>query len=402
MRIYLSILFTTLKETLRSKYKWMILLFILWEYRVSFMSDAGVGIAKMLQVVTVFGIFYLIYRYRYEGFSWNVRRTNAPVLTFTMLYVLALASILWAYLPSFAFFLALQNLMLIFLFLWFFNLFDTFEEVESAFLIFSSVLLIFIGVTIRMVVSPSLLVHHLSGASAAAMVFCYTAAELLSKNQYNYLNRKILLWGGCLLSLLVLVTHTSSGANASAVFGVCIALLFSGYILWAAILGVIAFYLFISQDSIEDYILLIMPGKDEVVLNNVTGRKILWEQILKIASMKPFIGWGFACAERVITDKGFVAADSHNTYIGIYGGLGYVGCVFLGVHLITQCFYLIVRRMRPGHLGLLSATGCAMMNGYSYGFLSGKASTITVMYIALVCLTFAYSRVSYDEQPIEP
>jgi O-antigen ligase len=401
MKNYLNILFKALKDSLNNEFKWFVILFVLWEYRVSFMSDTGVGVAKILQVVTVFGLIYLIYRYRYDGFCWNVGRTNAPILTCTMLYVIALASTLWAYMPSFAFFLALQNLMLIFLFLWFLNLFDTFEGVESAFLIFSSLLLIFIGVTIRIVETPSLFVHHLSGASAAALLFCYTVGELLSINKYTYANRKMLLIGGCVLSLFILITHTSSGANASAIFGFAVALLFSGNIIWALILMIIAGYLFFNQDRLEESILMIMPGKNKQTLENVMGRKRLWDLIIKIASQKPLMGWGFASAERVITDKGFNAVDSHNNFIGIYGGLGYVGCIFMGVHLVSQLFYSVSRRMHPGYLGILSATCCAIVNGYTYGFLSGKASSITVMYISLVCLSFAYSIVNYDDQGIE-
>ena len=53
---------------------------------------------------------------------------------------------------------------------------------------------------------------------------------------------------------------------------------------------------------------------------------------------------------------------------------------------------MVKYRMKAGYIGLISAFACAMLNGYSYGFLSGKACSITIIYMSLIVLTFFYSK----------
>ena len=40
----------------KTKYKWMLIFFILWVYRVSCMPADGGGIAKGIQIATTFGL----------------------------------------------------------------------------------------------------------------------------------------------------------------------------------------------------------------------------------------------------------------------------------------------------------------------------------------------------------
>ena len=91
-----------------------------------------------------------------------------------------------------------------------------------------------------------------------------------------------------------------------------------------------------------------------------------------------------------------MASDAHNNYLGIYGSLGIIGCAFLGLQFLSTMLYSFKRRMKCGYLGIFAATCCAILNGYSYGFLSGKACSITVIY--LVVLSFTYSRVNYYDR----
>lgn len=131
-------------------------------------------------------------------------------------------------------------------------------------------------------------------------------------------------------------------------------------------------------------------------IESATGRTELWETMMDLADQKPLFGWGFACIERAATAFGDKASpDAHNNYIGIYGSLGYVGIILLIYHYCTNVIYLLKRRSRIGCLGLLAAASCSMLNGYSYGFLSGKACSITVIYFMIVVLSFYYTRVKY-------
>lgn len=142
-----------------------------------------------------------------------------------------------------------------------------------------------------------------------------------------------------LVSLVLLITSTSSGANASCIAGIGTAMLFSGHAAWGALIACVGGIAYIFQDQLMDLLLIIMPGKTRETIESATGRDRLWNQILHFAAQKPIFGWGFACAERVVSVKGTVLSpDAHNNYIGFYGSLGYVGCVLAGLHFVTSLF----------------------------------------------------------------
>lgn len=111
-------------------------------------------------------------------------------------------------------------------------------------------------------------------------------------------------------------------------------------------------------------------------------------------------GWGFACAERVVSVKGTVLSpDAHNNYIGFYGSLGYAGCVLAALHFVTSLFHF-QNSLKRGYLGLMCAMVVALVNGYSYGFLSGKACVITIAYFAIIVAGYHFKRAQRLEQLI--
>ena len=395
---YLKSLFQSLAVVLHSKYKWLLILFVLWLYRVDFISADGGGLAKGLQVITIFGLLYLVLSNKKSIVSYAYNRTNLPVQSVLWLYTYAVISTLWALIPTFAFFLSFQNVVLIFVLLWVISLARDFIQMEKFLLIFSVLVTLFEVVCIRILNSPTLFIHYLSGGSAAAICIAYSVGELLANHRLNK-ERKKLLKNTLLISLFILVTSTSSGANASAVFGFIVALFLSGKILYALLLLCFGLFLYFNPHLIETLILMMMPGKTLDSLQSSSGRAALWDILYELAAQKPLFGWGYACIERAVTQTGFMASDAHNNYLGIYGSLGIVGCIFLAIQMLSSVVYALQRRMRPGYVGLTCAFCCAILNGYSYGSLSGKACSITVIYFCLVILTFTYSKVPYAYKP---
>lgn len=395
---YLKSLFQSLAVVLHSKYKWLLILFVLWLYRVDFISADGGGLAKGLQVITIFGLLYLVLSNKKSIVSYAYNRTNLPVQSVLWLYTYAVISTLWALIPTFAFFLSFQNVVLIFVLLWVISLARDFIQMEKFLLIFSVLVTLFEVVCIRILNSPTLFIHYLSGGSAAAICIAYSVGELLANHRLNK-ERKKLLKNTLLISLFILVTSTSSGANASAVFGFIVALFLSGKFLYALLLLCFGLFLYLNPHLIETLILMVMPGKTLDSLQSSSGRTALWDILYELAAQKPLFGWGYACIERAVTQTGFNASDAHNNYLGIYGSLGIVGCIFLAIQMLSSVVYALQRRMRPGYVGLTCAFCCAILNGYSYGFLSGKACSITVIYFCLVILTFTYSKVPYAYKP---
>ena len=200
-----------------------------------------------------------------------------------------------------------------------------------------------------------------------------------------------------ILASVLMISSTSSGANAAALFGFALACLFAGKVLWAALIMGTALFLLLNQDMINEIILTLNPGKTMEMIESGNGRETIWAALMENAKQRPILGWGFACIERTASNvlNGQILSDAHNNYIGMYGSLGIVGLTLFVFHLIVSAFTAFKNKMKPGYLGLFTAIAAAAANSYSYGFLSGKGRSITVVYFALIVLTYFYRKVPY-------
>lgn len=392
MAFYLNFIFKYLKISLSKPYRFITILFFIWLYRVDFIAADGGGIAKALQVTTIFGLLYIILKKRHNIINFSFNQTNNSIKSLLLLYSFALLSTLWAFIPTFAFFLSFQNLIIIFSLTWLFSSIEDFKSMEKSFLAFVMMIILFETILYRVLVYPSLFIHYLPSGSSAAMCFSYCISEYLTMKKTDKERGMYLKW--CMIiSIIILITSTSSGANASAVFGMIIGLFFSGKFIYALLIIIAGLILYLNQDLIMHLILLLMPGKDIEGLKSATGRSELWETMMNLAKQKPIYGWGFACIERAATVFGGKASpDAHNNFLGIYGSLGYIGLGIFIYHYIVNTLSIFKRKNRIGYLGLLSASCCSILNGYSFGFMSGKACSITVIYFSLVILSFTYGK----------
>lgn len=395
MVYYLSFIFKYLKSLLSKPYKYLTILFFIWLYRVDFIPADGGGMAKVLQVVTIFGMLLLLIRKRNNIVLYSYCKTNYSVVSLLLLYSFALLSTFWAFIPTFAFFLSFQNIVLILFLIWLFSTIQDFKSMEKCFLAFIMLIILFETILYRVIVQSTIFIHYLPSASSAAMCFSYCISEYLSMKYRDTERKRYLKW--CMIvSIAVLLTSTSSGANTSAAFGFAIGLFLSGKIIYALLLVGVGIFLYLNQDLILHLLLFIMPGKDIDELQSVTGRRELWNTMIALANQKPIFGWGFACIERAATVFGDKSSpDAHNNFLGMYGSLGYIGLVLFIYHYIVNTLYIFRRKTRIGFLGLLAASCCSMLNGYSFGFMSGKGCSITVIYFSLVILSFAYGKCRY-------
>ena len=125
----------------------------------------------------------------------------------------------------------------------------------------------------------------------SALLISYTAGELMAKRVKDSERDKMLkaiLW----INIINIILCTSSGANASAVFGIGIGMIFSGNFLFAFMLIILGAVLYFNQNLIEQLIMFIMPGKTRADIETSTGRERIWEVILELAKQKPWFGWG--------------------------------------------------------------------------------------------------------------
>jgi hypothetical protein len=127
MNLVLREIYNSFFKAIRGKYKWLLILFFLWLYRVDFVAADGGGLAKALQVVTIFGMLMIVQSNRRSIINYTYTKTNGAVKSLVVLYTYALISTLWALIPTFAFFLSFQNLVLLFLLVWMFTRIDNFK-----------------------------------------------------------------------------------------------------------------------------------------------------------------------------------------------------------------------------------------------------------------------------------
>ena len=387
-------------DILHSKYRWLLLLYIVWLFRVDFIT-ADAGYAQGLQVFSVLLILFLINREHPHIVRLSYKGTSGAVKALMLFYSYALMSTLWSFLPTFSFFIAFQTTVFIMALVWLFSNFRTFEEIETSFLMLMIGTMLFETIFLRLTWQPALMTHHLASGSVAAMCFSYCIGEYLSKKT-DYPNRRKLLLGSIVISLFVLVTSTSSGANASAVLGMGVGLVFSGHLAWAILAISVGAFLYYHEETMNKLLLLLMPGKTKSTIDSASGRKTLWELIFRLAKEKPLFGWGHASVERAVVSRyHFLAVDAHNSYYGIYGSLGIVGCVLAGYMILRTYWSLFVNRINPGYVGLLSAFSCGTLNGYSYGFLSGKTVSITIIYLCIIVLSYYYAETKNEESAYE-
>lgn len=397
INIYISYLI----RAIRSKFCLLLIISFVWLYRVDFMPDSGLGLAKIIQICALLYMGLWTYHQKGSWFNWTLNHSNSSIRWLLLLYLFAVVSTLWAFNRQFAAFLSLQNVVFIILLFTLCAKFKNFYSLERFFVYGLLTAFLFEAIVSR-IEEPFLFNHFLPAGSTAAISLSYCFSEYLNSTFQtpNECKRKQLLSFGIVTSFIVVVLSTSTGANVSAVAGIAIGLMFSRHRIWGALMMVTAVLLYLNIDKMDQLVLLIAPGKTIEEVQTGTGREQIWDVLLSYANQKPWLGWGFACIERVHqldVLEGQSLSDAHNFYIGIYGGLGIVGCVLLGIHILYQLTFTFKRVNRIGFLGLLSASCCALVNGYSYGYLSGKACSITLAYFSVVVLTYYYARVrSHD------
>ena len=126
-----------------SKFKYMLLLFALWLYRIDFMPDTGGGLAKVVQIISLLGLLYMMKKYRNGILGYSFAHTNTATKSCLWLYVYGVISTLWAFMPSMAFFMAFQNVVMIMLMVWYFSMFRDFQSMERGFIVFTLSMVLF-------------------------------------------------------------------------------------------------------------------------------------------------------------------------------------------------------------------------------------------------------------------
>jgi len=315
-----------------------------------------------------------------------------------LFYLVGAISVVWSEMPFFSFYMAFQDIVLMGAAYYLVSLNNDFIEMEVYFikLLFLMIIISFIGYVAIHPLSMVFNYHDLVTSAIAAILFCYSVGELIALKSSNTnvwsIKRKRLLKRTLILSLLVLAVSTSSGANVSALFGLLSLVVFGKNIFLKLLFGMLAAIIIINPDIIQQLISLLLPGKSLEGIRTAGYRMHMWENYFEMIQERPLLGWGFASIERLGL---YYNNDSHNSYIGAVGGVGIIGSIFLLIFIVKKTLAIYQYRILPGYWGIFAAFSAVLMNANTFGFISSKATEVTVAFFFLVAFSYVCANRPY-------
>lgn len=352
-------------------------------------TSISLDLFSVLQILVVLTMFLLLFVQKAVILKDLINEKNFRILT--LIYIFGIFSTLWSSIPLFSLFMAFQNLVFLAVIFYLVSHNNTFDNLES--LLIKSVI-IFIGISaagdfIRN--GPNFIFnwHNLKTGGLSGMLLCYSLGELLNIRRYNLEDyaRRQRLRRVALFSSFILILSTSSGANVAFIIGAISLIFTSRNRVLRLAAGLIILSLFLLPTLIESIVPFVFPGKSVSGITTLGFRITLWESFWELIKQKPIFGWGYATIERIGDQYNI---DAHNSFIGIVGGLGFVGGIMLFLYIVEILLLIYKRRDYPGHLGLFAALMCMTANSNTFGFLSSKTSILTLGFFLLVSISYWY------------
>ena len=380
-----------------TKERLIYVLIILFVVRISVFkmgrTSLSLDIYTIFQILITLIIFAVLFFNRENKLLKMFKDKSFKLIVFV--YLMGLTSSLWSALPSFSFYMSFQNLVFFFGIFYVFSKVYSFSEMETKFFNFS-LILIAIDLFGDIVLSGSLNIfsyHNLETGGIAGVLFCYSSAELyVIKNHKRDKNRKKRLKKMFWIGLFVLIVSTSSGSNVAAIGGLTSIVFFGKQLFPKVLIFILLFVLILFPEIVDILIQTIFPGKSMTAINSFGHRMYLWESIIDLFKQRPVLGWGYASVERIGERYN---VDSHNSFLGILGGLGIIGAILYSLFLIQSTMRIIKFRNQIGYWGIFAATICLLINSNTFGFLSSKTSLLTLSFFTLCCLSFFYKYLPY-------
>jgi O-antigen ligase len=211
--------------------------------------------------------------------------------------------------------------------------------------------------------------HSVSHGCLGGAAACYSLAELSS--HVITPQRKKVLRVCSVLGLVLVVISTSSASNVAMLIGLAIVAItaerrsiriLSLFVVSLAVMGAL-----LMATDLDSVLGAVFPGKSVDGILSAHGRTTLWGFYWEMIRERPLLGWGFSILPRITTE--LYATSSHNSVIGIVGGMGLAGLSLLLIWTIRQTWELVVCTMHgvPGAKGCLAGFVVVFVNSLSNG-----------------------------------
>jgi O-antigen ligase len=245
--------------------------------------------------------------------------------------------------------------------------------------------------------------HSVLNGSLGAMVLSYCLAERASSRTFTPSDKRRFLTCA-LLGFFLVALSSSSGTNVALVIGLGVVVFLSERrglkILY--LLGCLAAGLgFLMLGGTEFLQSVVFPGKSAEAIATGHGRNVIWTLYFERIMERPWLGWGFAVLPRVVEE--FYATSSHNSIIGITGGMGVAGLLLLVLFIVTYTRELgrAIRLGLPGARGCFAASVVAFVNSQSNGSFGEQVSMNSIGIFLLLGFSTLFVA-ARQESPLGP
>lgn len=365
------------------------------------METPGLNSYVVLQLCATVGMFLIILMQKWVPLKLALH--DKPIRLGIILYCFGLLSSVWSVMPAMSFAFAFQ----MFAFLWvmycLMGYHDDFYSAEKYLIKLLAVLIlfgIFRGSVLRgniPTLAYFLSYHELNAGGIGAALFSYCIAErMVCQRKLNPCRTRMLTLMAIFAFVSILIS-TSSGANVSVLVALCMLAIVRRNKLLVMLFVSSILVVILFPETVDNILAIIFPGKTERRILSFGSRLPLWQDMWVFVRQRPIFGWGFGAIERL---GPVYASDSHNAFIGILGGLGFIGASLFSTFILYTLSRMYRLRHLYGYTGLLCATLCLVANSNTYGFLSGKVFMLTIAFFALISCGhwYQYMLVSESER----
>jgi len=312
-------------------------------------------------------------------------------------YLLGAVSALWSPMPKYSLYRAFEAISQLLAVVLAMSYCGCFRDAERRVLLISFLVLSLGVIAIFSFVGFSLSLsawHTNSYSVSAAMIFCYCLGELLTATE----ERRKLLGIGALAGLFWLVLGTSSGSYIAALCGIAVIGLLArhrGMLIVSLLIGIVLLLFLAGRRDI--LFKAIFPGKSVETVQNLHGRKDMWERYFEKVKEKPLFGHGSFIVQHM---GPFAVNNTHNSIFSVLLGTGMLGfgLVAVGVARLSGEVMKISRSRPPGFVGCTAAIVVCFVNSMNLPILWDQWSPPCLVFACFLCLHTLYLIPNFGER----
>jgi hypothetical protein len=347
---------------------------------------AAVDAFAMLQIAIIGAIALIILTFSLKSFLHQIKTSSLK--WYFLYYILAMiSSFFLSSNPTFSLYRAIEVIVMSLAVLFFcMHTFTVHESIQrTRIIIWSTLIITVVGMAIQ---GGGGLFWHSNGLGAtAAMAACFFSTWTMAA---GFKRNRTLIFQGT-IGTYFMFASLSLASWWSYWLGICCCGLVQKNKILVFILFIVGLSLFslIDTDTRDE---LLVRGRDEQSLTQMTGRKLIWDDYIVASGKKPVLGYGFAIGAREVGS--IYTTDTHNSFFAALMGMGWIGVFIWVVFFFKLGFELFQFRhsFHPAWLATASALAAGLLNSMSLSILAEQWIISTTVFVAFLGLHASFLR----------